>query len=110
MNFTERLSKLQVINWKAAGIETQPPPQLALVRGAFILCEGESKGVLDGVTAALFLQGVESTRLLVALNDHLIDLATGMTKGDPEAAVRAMSIFVADLPKILTATSAASRG
>ncbi len=70
--FKERLAGLAVIDWQAPAIQPGMPPSMSpLVAARLISVQGRNVGILDGVTAEHLLQGIESTRLLCALNDHL---------------------------------------
>lgn len=70
--FNERLASLAVVDWKAPAITPGMPPSLsAVVAARLVACNGKNVGLLDGVSSEHLLQGVESTRLLCALNDHL---------------------------------------
>lgn len=80
LTFTERLTRFPPVNW-----QTEPPSSHngpSLVMPKVVLVEGRSVGVVDGVTAALFLQGIESNRLLLALSDQLLELARELLAGN----------------------------
>lgn len=99
LSFKERLASLVVVDWSMA--QPTGPQGPSLVLPLVVSVESRPIGVLDGVSAAIFLQGIESNRLLVALNDTLCDVAQALQRGD----LVAVKVFLEqELDLILCAT------
>lgn len=100
MKFNEHLARLAPMTARA---EKPSKTSLSeLIDPKFITIHGRGVGVLDGVAAELFLQGLASTRLLVALNDMLLEAGQAMHRGD----MALFTEFVTDLHNVLDATGA----
>lgn len=81
MKFEERLKTFRPPNWQAS--KPKKGEQLALmVNPKLITVEGRPCGILDGVAAAMLLQGLESNRILCAVNDALREMALAMKAND----------------------------
>jgi len=79
--FKSAIEALPVVDWKATPAKHTDGD---LVDAQLITCEGRLVGLLDGVGATMLLQGMESTRLLVAVSEWAQGLGVALHAGDHE--------------------------